>query len=67
MAIDVDQTDVLIDHWVEWTISSWAFFMASPDSFEKDPLRVLRAVHVLQAYSMGLALETSAVAWPKIN
>ncbi len=60
MAIDVDQADVLIDPLggVD-DLELGILHMASPDSFEKDPLRVLRAVRMLQAYSMGLALETS--------
>jgi poly(A) polymerase len=60
MAIDVDQADVLIDPLggVD-DLELGILHMASPDSFEKDPLRVLRAVRMLQAYSMGLAPETS--------
>ncbi|HPL82099.1 MAG TPA: hypothetical protein PLU23_06315 [Anaerolineaceae bacterium] len=60
MAIDVDQADVLIDPLggVD-DLEQGILHMASPDSFEKDPLRVLRAVRMLQAYNMGLAFETS--------
>jgi len=60
MAIDVDHADELIDPLggVD-DLEQGILHMASSDSFSKDPLRVLRAVRMLQAYNMGLAFETS--------
>lgn len=60
MAIDVDETDILIDPLggVD-DLEQGILHMASPESFAQDPLRVMRAVRMLQTYSMGLSFETS--------
>jgi poly(A) polymerase len=60
MAIDIDEPDVLIDPLGgKEDLKNGILQVASADSFEKDPLRVLRAVRMLQTYEMGLSSETA--------
>lgn len=60
MAIDVDDMTVLIDPLGgKEDLQSGVLRVASMTSFASDPLRVLRAVRMMQAYDMGLDAKTS--------
>ena len=59
MALDIDNLGVLIDPLGgEADLKQGVLREASPDAFMNDPLRVMRAVRMAQAFNLGISLKT---------
>ena len=59
MALDIDNLDDLIDPLGgEADLKQGVLREASPDAFMNDPLRVMRAVRMAQAFNLGISFKT---------